>query len=545
MRVGPAVAAGLAAACLTLPGLRLPFLSDDWGLLQAVREAIPCCTPQGDFRPLVLASLGADLRLFGPHSGPFHVVQALLSGLAAALVAAVALRYTGRALLSLAAGLLFAFHPYHVENAAWISARADTLMAIFFLLGLLAYERWRPAPRGIPWAVLAALEAALLSKESAIAFPIVVLVAGAVLPGRRPDRREWLRGLAPILALTAIHFALVRPWFLGGWGRTLLGQTPGGAWKVALAHGVAALLPLDPELLREHPRLFGALTVSLVATFVALARLGSGRFPWPAAAAAMLFAAILVPDVVGLQKRYLFLPSAAAATGLAFLLSDAGRRFAPAMILALGAIWIPATVDGWRSWSLAERASETLLGDFRTLAASPEVREIVVTDLPVRVRGASVGGDFRAALALEAAGRPIPDIHTLTWINTSEPDQVVLEPGHPPGTGPAEVWLHLPPRRHTRFLGPSPPANETILRSELGDLERVGEDRWRIRPEPAPGRLLVAWNEGRLQPLSRSTSKGSGESSSGEESRASRSAKEEGARPPHRRTVSVPPASGE
>ena len=517
MKAGPAVAAGLVAALLALPGVRLPFLSDDWIQLLAVREAIPCGTPFGDLRPLFLGSLWVDLRLFGLHSGPFHVVQAVLIGVAAALVAAVIRRHTGSDRIALTAGLLFAFHPYHVENAAWIAARTDVLMAIFFLLGLLAYDRWRVAARGLPLAALAALEAALLSKESAVAFPIVVIAAGAVLPGRRPDRREWVRGLAPILALTAIHFAVVRPWLLGGWGRATLGQTPVGACKVALAHAVAALLPLDPELLQESPWLFGALAASMAAAFVALARLGSGRFPWPAAAAAMVFAAVLLPDVVGLQKRYLFLPSAAAAAGLALLLRDAGRRLAPAMVLALAAVWIPATFDGWRSWSLAARASETLLGDFRTLAASAEVREIVVTDLPVRVRGASVGGDFGAALALEAAGRPVPEIRVLAWINTAEPDQVVLDPRRPHATVSEEAWLYLPPRRHTRFLGPRPPANETILRSELGDLERVGEDRWRIRPEPGPGRLLAVWNLGRLRPLSLGTSKSTGEPSSAEE----------------------------
>ena len=503
MRAAPALAAGLLAALLALPGARLPFLSDDWVLLQAVREAIPCCTPQGDFRPLFLASLGLDLRLFGVHAGRFHVSQALLIGLAAALAAVVTRRMTGSDRVALAAGVLFALHPYHVENAAWIGSRADALVAIFFLLGLLAYDRWRVAARGTPWAALAALEAALLSKEAAIAFPIAVFVAGAVLPGWKPDGREWRRGLAPILVLTAIHFAIVRPWCLGGMGRATLGQTPGGAFKTALAHAVATVLPLDPERLRESPWLFGALAAALAAVFVLLAWLGSGRFPWPAAAAAAVFIAILLPDVVGFQRRYLFLPSAAAAASLALLLRDAGRRFAPVMLLALAGIWIPVTLDAWRSWRIAARTSEALLDDLRTLSAGAEVREIVAADLPVRVRGASVGGDFQAALALQGQ-RAVPDIHTLTWINTAVHDEVVLEPADPSHPGPAEVCLHLPPRRYARFLGPIPPADGTVLRSRFGDLQQVGEHRWRIRPEPAAGRILVAWNQGRLRPLSSS-----------------------------------------
>jgi hypothetical protein len=500
MKAGPAVAAGLLGTLLALPGVRLPFLSDDWAQLLSVRETIPCCTPFGDFRPLALANLWLDLRLFGLHAGLFHAVQALLIGLAAALVVLVTRRLANSDTVALAAGVLFAFHPYHVENAAWIAAGADVLMAIFFLLGFLAYDRWRVAARGLPWGAFAALEAALLSKEAAVAFPIALLVAGAVRPGRRPDRREWRRGLAPILALTAIHFAIVRPWFLGGIGRATLGQTPGGALMAALGQGVAAWLPLDPERLREGPWLFGALGAGLAAAIVLLARLGSGRFPWPAAAAAGMFLAVLVPDVVGFQRRYLFLPSAAAAAALALLLRDAGRRFAPAMALALAVIWIPATLDAWHSWRLAAQASDALLDDLQILAGDAEVKEILATNMPVHVGGASVGGDFRAALALRG-GRAVPVINTLAWFNIAAPGEAVLEPPDSSRTGGPDVLMHLPPRRHTRFLGPIPPAGVKILRGPMGDLEQVGEHRWRIRPVPAPGRLPVAWNRGRVRPL--------------------------------------------
>jgi hypothetical protein len=500
MRAGPAVAAGLLGTLLALPGVRLPFLSDDWAQLSSVREGIPCCTPYGDFRPLALASLWLDLRLLGLHPGLFHAVQAVLIGVAAALVVLVTHRLTNGDGVSLAAGVLFALHPYHVENAAWIAAGADVLMAIFLLAGFLAYDRWRVAARGLPWGALAALEAGLLSKEAAIAFPVALLVAGAVRPGRRPDRREWRCGLAPVLALTALHFAIVRPWVLGGIGRATLGQTPGGAFRAALGHGIAVWLPLDPERLREAPWLFGGLAMGLAAAFVLLARLGSGRFPWPAAAAAAMFLALLVPDVVGFQPRYLFLPSAASAAMLALLLRDAGRRIAPAMAVAVAAIWIPATLDAWHSWRLAARASEALLDDLQTLAGAADVREIVATDMPLLVRGVSVGGDFRAALGLRGC-RALPIIHTLTWFNIAAPGDAVLEPPDPTGTGGTEVVLHLPPRLHARFLGPIPPAGVTILRGPMGDLEQVGEHRWRVRPAPAPGRLLVAWNEGRVRPL--------------------------------------------
>jgi hypothetical protein len=49
----------------------------------------------------------------------------LLISAAAALVVVLIRRYTASAPLAGAAGILFALHPYHVENAAWIAARPN------------------------------------------------------------------------------------------------------------------------------------------------------------------------------------------------------------------------------------------------------------------------------------------------------------------------------------------------------------------------------------------------------------------------------------
>ena len=37
---------------------------------------------------------------------------------------------------------LFAAHPLHVENAAWVAKRKDVLSTLFFFLTLLAYTRY-------------------------------------------------------------------------------------------------------------------------------------------------------------------------------------------------------------------------------------------------------------------------------------------------------------------------------------------------------------------------------------------------------------------
>jgi hypothetical protein len=484
--------AGVAAALFALPGLRLPFLSDDWVLLAAVRDRLPCCSPLGDFRPLSLGLQWLDLRLFGLSPALFHATTVLLIGLACGLVARVVQRSTEDGRVALGAGLLFACHPYHVENAAWLPATHDVLMAVFFLLGLLAYDRWRQERRGLPFVAMACCEAALLAKEPALAFPLVLIAAGWVVPGRRPDGREWRRGFLPIAALTVLHFALVRPFFLGGLGRTLLGQGPGTMLRIAAAHAAASLFPLDPERLMADPFLCGSLAVLSGALFVLLARQGSGRFPRAAAGAMVLFTVCLLPDVVDLQKRYLFLPSAASCAALALLLRDAGRRRAALLGAALAAVWLPADWSAWQAWGLAGRTSQALRRDLSAVSADPAVREVVIANTPFRVRGASVAGDLTAMLELSGA-RSVP-VHSVAWVSYESPWAAALLPA-PPG----EVRLRVPQHLYSRFVGPRPPPGERTVSTPFGDIEEEGGDRWLVRPAPAPGRVVLAWSENRLR----------------------------------------------
>jgi hypothetical protein len=498
-----ALAAGLLAGLLSLPGLRLPFLSDDWTELAAVRHGLPAATPLGDFRPLAMASLWLDLRLWGPSPILFHATQILLIACAAFLVARVAARYAGDDRVGLATGALFAGHPWHVENAAWIAARHDALMAIFFLGGLLAYDRWREAPRGTPVLALLGCEAALLSKESALAFPIVLVVAGWLVPGRRPAKREWLAGILPSAAIVLLHFAVIRPWFLSGAGRTLLGNGPAATLRIALAHGVAAVLPLDPEILVSRPVTFGLLGVGLGTLLASAAWLGARRIPVTALAGAALFAACLVPDVVDLQKRYLFLPTAFSCMALAILWREAGGKKAAAACLVIAAVWIPAAIAGWRSWEQAAAASRTVVRDLAATAADPSVRDIVIANQPFRVHGASLAGDFEAALSL--SGSRVVPVHSLCWVSYETVRSGTLAPG-PSGAAPG-LRLAVPRRPYSRYVGPRPPPGAARLRTPFGVIEHAddvgegGDAIWTLRPEAAPGRAILVWSAGRLRPF--------------------------------------------
>ena len=218
------LAAALAAFVLYLPGLGGGYVWDDHLLIEQnplLRSAAGLGRALlGDFwsassgahssglwRPLITLSYGVDGALSHWTPGWFHAMNALAHALASALVTALALGAGSPALVAGLAGLLFAALPAHLESVAWISGRTDVYCAVFFLLALLLDRRARAAGRAWPGiAPLLALALALLSKETALPFVLVVAVAERIgVRGYCPELRASARWLAPYAAVTALH----------------------------------------------------------------------------------------------------------------------------------------------------------------------------------------------------------------------------------------------------------------------------------------------------------------------------------------------------
>jgi hypothetical protein len=501
MRRGPLLAAGVAALA-SLPGLRFPFLSDDWAQIDAVGVGLPLRTPFADFRPLFMASLWIERRLVGVSPSLQHLTNLILIAACAALVAIAARRYTGDARLGAVAGLLFALHPYHVENAAWIAARSDPLFALPYLLAALAYDRWRARRRGFPLLAMALFEAALLAKEPAVTLPIVLVAVGLIDRSRRPGADEWARGLAPLMALALAHFLILRPWVLGGPGRTLLAGFGAGWIKSALGYTAAAIVPADAELLAARPALWGCLAAVAALSLMAAARWRSDRIPGASLAAAAVFAILLVPALVGFQERHLFLPTAASSVALAAALGALRGRWATIAVGVLAAAWIAGSVAQWAGWGQAAIAGRRLEGDLARAASRPGVREIVIANLPFEVGGGSVAGDFRAALEVSGL-RPVT-VRAVAYV--SYPSAAADSLDGPAGTAVrrpppfAEVWLRIAEGPFSHFVGPGRGRRDR-LETSAGTLLFDGSGGVRVRIDPAPGRTAYAWIGGGLQPL--------------------------------------------
>lgn len=163
----------------------------------------------GNWHPLTWLSLGLDRLLWGTGPMGFHATNIFLHGLNTALVTILAFLLietaknvvpregsegglSDRGVMTAAAltGILFGFHPIHVESVAWVSERKDVLCAFFFLVGIATYLKYVKDRSteivGIPFflgrsfrlyfltVILFAL--ALLSKPMAVTFPVVLLL---------------------------------------------------------------------------------------------------------------------------------------------------------------------------------------------------------------------------------------------------------------------------------------------------------------------------------------------------------------------------------
>jgi hypothetical protein len=132
----------------------------------------------GTYRPLALASMVFDYKLFGLAPWGFHLTNLLLHAECQILVFLLLWRLTGRKLPSVAAAVLCAVHPSNVESIAWINGRSEPFAALFGLGALLlcASERRLTWLRAVFVAVLLLLS--LLGKETGgIYVPLCVLLA--------------------------------------------------------------------------------------------------------------------------------------------------------------------------------------------------------------------------------------------------------------------------------------------------------------------------------------------------------------------------------
>ena len=214
-------AVALSSAALYMPTTRYDFVWDDALLItrnssliharpaEILTRGFWAGSPQrmsgpsaSYYRPLVTMSF--SLNLNGSRADPwwFHRVNVMLYALTAVAVTLVLWELLHSGVRALLGGLLFAAHSSHVESVAFVSGRTDIMLTFF--IGIAAFALLRFLRKHSRWwwvVVLAAFGCALLSKETAVMFPLLVALA-PLLVGAKYDRRYWLLVLATLAVLS-------------------------------------------------------------------------------------------------------------------------------------------------------------------------------------------------------------------------------------------------------------------------------------------------------------------------------------------------------
>ena len=207
------VAAAIGAICLLfaagayLPDVGRGFIKDDFGwvidgtvLLQHPLRAFTGGWDRNFFRPMVGLSFGVDHALYGLWARGYGLTNLTLYIACILMIAALGVQFKLSRVGSAAAALAWAVNPNGVDmSVLWLSGRTSLLMTLFSCLSLLAVARRR---RG--WAALF-LGLAVLSKEDAVAIPLLVLAIGWF--DQRP-RHVWMSDGAVLTAVVGGYLLL-------------------------------------------------------------------------------------------------------------------------------------------------------------------------------------------------------------------------------------------------------------------------------------------------------------------------------------------------
>lgn len=217
----------LASVLLYLPTIDYGFVWDDatliaenqllarsqpWDLFGqsfwAGAKEPPGGTAQAFYRPLTNLSFWLDLKLAGLNPGYFHLINVVLNALVTVMVGLIIWELLHSGIWAGLGGLLFTVHSSHVESASFISGRTDLLLALFVCVASFALLRSLRKRNRNWWPLIPiAFGLALLSKETAIFFPVLVALA-PLLTQTSYERRYWL--LVASTVVVAVVYLLMR-----------------------------------------------------------------------------------------------------------------------------------------------------------------------------------------------------------------------------------------------------------------------------------------------------------------------------------------------
>jgi tetratricopeptide (TPR) repeat protein len=283
------------------------------------------------YRPLMSVFFLLCWSVSGPIPLAYHLFNVTLHAANVTLVYWVTGQLWEDSEVAFTAAVIFAVHPIHTESVAWISGVTDLQLTFFYLLAFGLYLRaHRPdAPRFTRVAMVASFALALLSKETAITLPAVVLIyehiySGEAMPGSEPFRNR-VRRYGPLWLMAGLYM-VARGFLLGGLPHSIAWHAMN--FREAMLSGIAAAglylgklvwpanlhltYPLHrSESLTEVPVLMAMVGLCICALLFNLlwkrARLATFGLAWLVLTIAPVLNIRWIPTPFA--ERYLYLPS--------------------------------------------------------------------------------------------------------------------------------------------------------------------------------------------------------------------------------------------
>jgi tetratricopeptide (TPR) repeat protein len=370
-----------------LSSIPMAFRTNVWGFQHAGTSNY--------YRPLMHSVYSLTYQFFGLNPLGYHLVNALFHCWVTILVFLIfrqLLPEHGATPVWLSvpfmAAVLFAAHPIHTEDVAWIAALPDVAFTSFYLLSFYLYIKSRSLASSSYLLSVVSFAVAAFFKEPALTLPLILFAYDSAFREARLSLREYVGQYAPYLTITAAYAAL-RVHALGGFAPHK--TTTLSFYEVALnlfllfSRYLAKLLwPTNLDYLYVfHPvtsllewRTLLSLAVTAIFVLLVIAALKRNRLAFLGLVfvAAPLLPALDIPALgeYPFADRYLYLPSVGFVLLLALFLRWAGKqlpggsRSIATAFLLLTAIYAVGTVRRNTVW----RSNFDLWTD--TVAKSPE-----------------------------------------------------------------------------------------------------------------------------------------------------------------------------
>jgi protein O-mannosyl-transferase len=352
--------------------------SDLWMTSGAHRQS-------GFYRPMQNLSYMLDYKLLGPNAWGFHLTNLALHLACCFLVFGIS-RQTGLSIIAaLIAGAVFAVHPLHVEEVAFIGGRGGLLSAMFHLAALYlvlhAFENDPPCPYCLVLAI-PAFFLGLMSKPLPILFPLILaMVPWLTAKGTSfKEKARWSVGIAAFAGLFTGIYLILRHTFAQTHSAvqdlsplSAIAAVPSITWfylgKILAPFGLSTDYGFQPG---DVPAVVavvvgGLMVLAGIASVIGLVR-GSRAGFWT------LFFLLLVIPLGGLRDmyavvadRYMYLPIAAFGVALGAGYERAGSK-KKAIGFAAGLVIVALAILSFSRTGIY-RDQESFLADLRKTAA--------------------------------------------------------------------------------------------------------------------------------------------------------------------------------